>query len=276
MAARDALVRVRQAGLLVPLVLAIAGGAALVSLGNWQMTRKAWKEGLIETIAAGAKAAPLSLAELSHLRCDVAMAGGAEISPCEFRRVRLSGAFDHAREAHVYAGAQRLDGQTVPGYFVFAPFIPAASAGTTPPATILVNRGFVPEALKSATERAPGQIAGPVEIVAQIRSRQTRSWFDGADNPHANVYYVRDPVALDTRLASAPPGQHPGLDARLTYLELVAAPPPGGFPRPLAGTIQLPNRHLEYALTWYGLTAALAAVFAAFAFARWKSVDDAE
>lgn len=275
MAAHGVFDRMRRAGLVVPLLLAFASGAFLVSLGNWQMSRKAWKEGLIETIAAGARAAPLTLTELSHMRCDVILAGAAEISPCEFRRVRLTGAFEHAGERHVYAGSQRLDGQTVPGYFVFTTFYCLVRA-ETPPAMILVNRGFVPEPLKSAATRLPGQIEGPVEIIAQIRSRQARAWFDGADNPQANVYYVRDPVALDTRLASTPLGSNPGLDPRLQYLEIVEGAPTRGFPRPLAGTIQLPNRHLEYALTWYGLAATLAGVFAAFAYARWKSVDDGD
>jgi surfeit locus 1 family protein len=34
--------------------------------------------------------------------------------------------------------------------------------------------------------------------------------------------------------------------------------------------LELPNRHLEYALTWYGLAAALIAVFAVFAIPRWR------
>jgi surfeit locus 1 family protein len=35
----------------------------------------------------------------------------------------------------------------------------------------------------------------------------------------------------------------------------------------------LPNRHLEYALTWYGLALTLAGVFAAFARTRLRSAD---
>jgi len=41
---------------------------------------------------------------------------------------------------------------------------------------------------------------------------------------------------------------------------------------PLPGklVVNLPDNHLQYALTWFGLAAALAAVFAAFARARWR------
>ena len=40
-------------------------------------------------------------------------------------------------------------------------------------------------------------------------------------------------------------------------------------PAPLPG--EIPNRHLEYALTWFGLAGALIAVYAAMLWRRWKS-----
>ncbi len=40
--------------------------------------------------------------------------------------------------------------------------------------------------------------------------------------------------------------------------------PPGGLPRGGVTRVQLPNRHLEYALTWYGLAATLVGVYLAF------------
>jgi surfeit locus 1 family protein len=40
--------------------------------------------------------------------------------------------------------------------------------------------------------------------------------------------------------------------------------PPGGLPQGGVTRIALPNRHFEYALTWYGLAAALVAVYLAF------------
>ncbi len=49
-----------------------------------------------------------------------------------------------------------------------------------------------------------------------------------------------------------------------------ARPRPGGWPKGGVTRLELPNRHLEYALTWYGLAGALVAVFAAFAITRWR------
>jgi surfeit locus 1 family protein len=45
---------------------------------------------------------------------------------------------------------------------------------------------------------------------------------------------------------------------------------PGGWPKGGVTRLELPNRHLEYALTWYGLAGSLIAVFLAFAVTRWR------
>jgi cytochrome oxidase assembly protein ShyY1 len=56
-------------------------------------------------------------------------------------------------------------------------------------------------------------------------------------------------------------------------LEADARPePPGGLPRGGVTRLELPNRHLEYALTWYGLAATLAGVYFAFAISRLRAV----
>jgi surfeit locus 1 family protein len=51
------------------------------------------------------------------------------------------------------------------------------------------------------------------------------------------------------------------------YIDAEAAAP-GGWPKGGATELKLPNRHLEYALTWFGLAAALAAIFVMYASGR--------
>jgi len=46
------------------------------------------------------------------------------------------------------------------------------------------------------------------------------------------------------------------------YIEMESPAPPGGLPRPGSLTVKLRNEHLGYALTWFGLAAVLAGVFA--------------
>jgi surfeit locus 1 family protein len=43
---------------------------------------------------------------------------------------------------------------------------------------------------------------------------------------------------------------------------------PGGLPKGGVTMVDLPNRHLEYAITWYGLAGTLLAIYAAFVVAR--------
>jgi surfeit locus 1 family protein len=47
--------------------------------------------------------------------------------------------------------------------------------------------------------------------------------------------------------------------------------PPGGLPRGGVTRLSLPNRHLEYALTWYGLAATLLGVYSVFSINRLRS-----
>ena len=50
------------------------------------------------------------------------------------------------------------------------------------------------------------------------------------------------------------------------------APVPGVWPRPGVTDLKLANRHLEYALTWWGLAATLIGVYLAFAWTRFKAL----
>lgn len=251
--------RLRQAGLVWPTILALGALAVLLSLGTWQLQRKAWKEEIVATVAARAKSAPFPYDRSFDQRCRLADAGLA--ASCEYLRLRLKGRFEHAGERHVFAGAQGSGSRAEVGYWVFTPFVPDGA-----PHWFYVNRGFVPERLKSAAGRGAGQVSGIVEIVAQLRTREPRPTFAAQNDAARNVYFVRDPAEFGGDLIEAGNqriGPHP-----VFYLEIVESEPPGGYPKPLAGTVNLPNRHLEYALTWYGLALTLIGVYIAFARAR--------
>jgi surfeit locus 1 family protein len=54
------------------------------------------------------------------------------------------------------------------------------------------------------------------------------------------------------------------------------SPNPGGWPRGGQTPLTLPNNHLQYAVTWYGIALTLIGVFTAFAWRRLKGPDSAE
>jgi surfeit locus 1 family protein len=234
----------RSRGALVPGLVALAVFAALVALGTWQLQRKAWKEALLATLTERLAAAPgplPALAEWSRLDRD----------DYEFRRVIFPVTFLHDREALVYAPSSslRAGAPSGPGYHVFTP------ARLADGGAVIVDRGFVPENRRDAGARADGQVAGPVDITGVMRWPEAPTPFSPAANPTTNLWFVRDSASI----AAAK-----GIEAAPFYVEQEAPAPPGGWPQPARLKPNLPNNHLQYAVTWYGLAFALLAVFAAW------------
>jgi surfeit locus 1 family protein len=226
----------------------LAAFLVLVGLGTWQLQRKAWKEGLLATLSERLSAAPVPLP---------APREWSQLSQAndEFRRVSFTGTFLNDREALVYtAGSGLREGPpSGPGYEVFTP---ARLAGGR---IVLVDRGFVPEDRRDPAHRVEGQVTGPVEIVGALRWPETRSVFTPADQPDRNLWFLRDSAAI----AAAK-----NLDTPPFYVAQEAPSPPGGWPQPARLVPRLPNNHLQYAITWYGLAFALLAVSVAWFFRR--------
>jgi len=234
--------------LVLPLAILLAAFCVLIGLGTWQLERLRWKEGLIATVAARADAPPSSLPPAA----DWPRLTRAQD---EYRHVRVTGSFDHGRETLVYA----VKGEDTPGlrgqgYFVVTPLLRKEG----PP--VLVNRGFVPADRRDPSSRAAGQIEGEVTVAGLIRFPEEASAFVPANDPARNAFYRRDPVEI-----AAARGLQ---DAAPFIIDADAAAVPGGLPEGGATRRTFPNRHLEYALTWYGLAAALVGVAVAWLFTQ--------
>jgi len=231
------------------LPLAVLAFAVLIGLGIWQIQRKAWKENLIASLTARVAAPPEALpASWPHL----------DQTSNEYRRVQFTAEFDHRREALVFASATGFRPDvTGPGYWVFTP------ARLADGGIVMVNRGFVPDGRQDPTSRAQGQVSGPVDIVGALRWPDTRHWFTLADDIAHNLWFTRDPVAI-----AGAKGLH--IKALYVvapfYVEEESPAPPGGLPQPGKLVVSLPDNHLQYALTWFGLALVLVIWFAAWAF----------
>jgi surfeit locus 1 family protein len=240
----------RRPGLLIPSVLASGALAVLLALGIWQVQRKAWKEALIATVterfAAPAVRLP-SPAEWPRL----------DPANDEFRRVTFAAEFLNDKESLVYTtgSSLRADGSG-PGYWVFTP---ARLAGVT----VMVNRGFVPEGRQDPATRQQGEVAGPVDIVGVMRWPERPGLFTPAADPAGKMWFARDSSAM-----AAVRGLGPAVAP--FYVEQEAPPARGGLPR--VGTLQptLPNNHLGYALTWFGLALVLVGSFVVWSVGHWR------
>ncbi len=241
-----------RGGVLEPTIFAIVGLAILCGLGLWQLDRKVWKENLIAALTERLARAPADLPPRDHWdRLDA----GRD----EYLRVGFPAEFLPGQEALVYtAGSPLRPDVKGPGYWVFSP---ARLAGGS---LVIVNRGFVPMERKDAASRAEGALRGSVDIVGVVRWPETRGLFTPADEPQNNVWYLRDIKAIaDARKWAA---------AAPFYIDMESPAPPGGWPKPGKLAVNLPDNHLQYAITWFGLALALAGVYLVWLVRRLRRV----
>jgi surfeit locus 1 family protein len=219
--------------------------AILVSLGVWQLQRLKWKENLLHQIAAleSAPAQPLS----SVLAREKA---GADVS---FTRVSTPCPDVETRPVlRLFTVAEG----GVAGYRLITacPLAPGEGYGS-----ILVDRGFVAQLGDELPRDLPGQpIAAPV--VGVLRGGGERSFVTPKNRPGQNQWYWRDVAAMAQALHAPDPAP--------LYLMLESPAPASGQPRPSPLPPNIPNNHLGYAITWFGLAGALVGVYLAMLFRK--------
>jgi surfeit locus 1 family protein len=223
---------IRFRPLLGPSLWFLPGFALLVGLGVWQIQRLHEKEALITSVEAGLQAPPVPLSQ--------ALKEGA--ARAEWRPVRVSGHFLHDKELYLFSrgpmGAVGVD--------IITPLV------QTNGDAVLVDRGFVPEALRNPATRSAGEVAGEVSVTGILRLSQRPGLFTPAPSLNTRLWFVKEipSMAKATGLAVPP-----------ILIEADATPNPGGWPMGGQTRVDFPNDHLQYAITWFGLALALLAVY---------------
>ncbi len=239
-----------SAKLLGPTVATLCGVALLANLGFWQLRRLEEKTVLLDKIEARTHQPPLALANAAAWL-------GLVPETVDYVRAQASGTFLHEDEALVFEPAAKgATGIATKGFSVLTPL--KLDDGSI----IIVDRGFVPEDLGPSPKRAAAQLKGKVTVSGALRTAQRRGVFTPDDKPEAAIWYTRDPTAI----ARAFHLDH----VAPFYLEADATPNPGGWPKGGDSQITIPNRHLEYALTWFGLAATLICFYLFFAWVQWR------
>jgi len=235
--------RLRQARLLSATLFGVVALMGLLGLGSWQLERLTWKEGLLARLAGRVGAAPMAL--------DAVERQWRAEGDVEYLHAVAKGRFHHDKERYLYAPQ--------PGGLGWHVYTPLEIA---PGRVLWVNRGWVDDQHKSPQQRGSGQPTGETEIKGLIRLTRAPGVFTPHNDDLHNLWYWPD-LAHMTR--SAFPATAP--ETLPFRLEADAEPlPPGGLPRGGVTRLDLPNHHLQYALTWFALALALIAVY--FAFAR--------
>ncbi|MFI4987299.1 MAG: SURF1 family protein [Alphaproteobacteria bacterium] len=215
-----------------PTLFTIPALILLIGLGSWQVERLHWKEDLIATRTAR------SSGPSSALPADTADPAGYE-----FSKTRVTGYFLNDKE--MYLAARSLNGNT--GFHVVTPFVLADGSA------ILVDRGWIPLERKDPATRPAGELAGEVTILALLRASQRQNWLVPDNEPQHNVWFYVDVPAMARAAGLA--------QVRPYFIEAGRAPNPGGYPIGGQSHIDLPNNHLQYALTWYSFAVSLTVIY---------------
>jgi surfeit locus 1 family protein len=231
-----------------PIGLTVAtaiGIAILVALGVWQLQRLKWKEGLLAQIAA-LQAAPARPIE-------PVLDGLSRGRDVDFTRVTADcPGLAAAPFVEMYG---IIDGQAG------TRLISACEVASARYRTVLVDRGFVPDTV-TARPAVDAASKAPMRVIGILRKPERGNLFTPPNKPER--WFLRDAAGMARQLHAAAPAPYFMMAETVTnpeFKDLVAAPLP----------TDIPNRHLEYALTWFGLAGALVGVYAAALFKRMRA-----
>ena len=210
-----------------------------LGLSVWQMERREWKLGILERIAENQAAPPMPFDELIK----------GDPLRREYGRVRIAGTLLNDKE--YYLGARSLKDNV--GIQIVTPL--RTDDGTI----VLFDRGFVPSDKKDPKTRAAGQPSGRVELIGIVRRSQVKKYFAPDNDPAKNFWFHVD-VPLMRQMAGGKPD--PVLDT--FFLEADATPNPGGLPIGGQTRLDIPNDHLQYAITWFLIALAGIGVYLAY------------
>ncbi|MDC9700926.1 MAG: SURF1 family protein [Alphaproteobacteria bacterium] len=215
----------------------------LLYLGMWQLRRLSWKEELSADLDVKWNKAPLALSEVDKLHRE---GFNIDYFPVKFEAV-LSGS-PYLRFYWVHEGK--------PGWRFIVPV--HLSDGRI----LMLDRGFS-EMYESSGRFVTGTLfespVGEVAVVGRVLRSHSPGFFTPANDPGSNMWYWPDILAMSLMY---------GLDRRRVVPYLVSQEEGDA----VAGLVwseffpHLSNRHLVYALQWFGLAAVLIVIYVIFVF----------
>jgi surfeit locus 1 family protein len=217
-----------------PTLFTVPAVLILLGLGVWQVERLHWKEGLIARRDAAVAALPVAPPRTF-----------AEASGLEFRPIAAEGVFDNDRELFLAASSD----SGAAGYQIITPLKLADGR------LLFVNRGFIPLELKDRAKRERGELSGPQRVAGLLRLPPPvkPSFFLPDNRPDLNLWFWVDLPAMARQDAVADPVPY--------YIDADKTSNPGGWPKGGITRLDLPNDHLQYAITWFALAIALVVIY---------------
>ena len=209
----------------VPAVSTLVMLAILLTLGTWQLQRRAWKHGLLDQIEAAERSPALPFT--------------SDLPP--FAKVRIEGVL-RSDLAVRYGAEVRAD---TLGSHVIAPLL---REGADP---MLVDLGWAPDRPRDPLVFAQGAIVG------YLRPAEQAGTFSAKDDPAKRLFYTLDPGPIGAALGLA--------HVAPITLVAIGPTVPGRFPDPVQTLPRPPDNHLQYAFTWFGFAVTLVIIFLLYA-----------
>lgn len=218
-----------------PGLTALVMFAVLAGLGTWQLQRLEWKETLIERLETRLAERPVPLPG------QMAQPDEWEFRPVLFRGRPLTG---------YHFPVFRTGPRGGPGYAIYRPFVQAG--GTA----VFVNTGWISQ--RAYRAEGPPPVPQPQgAFTAIIRMPAGKGLFTPDNRPGENLWYWADLTAM-----AGAAGLERWMPVTLWLVPEGARPGEPGFPV----RVDLPNNHLQYAITWFSLAFFLAVIFILFAY----------
>ena len=187
------------------------------ALGTWQLYRLQWKLELISEITFGLDSSPIEYSNSIEKN---------------YQRVSAKGKFNFDKQIYLYS----LNDNGKPGYDVITPF------RTNKNENVLVNRGWIKKELKN-NPIINKNIEDEQKIIGLLRKIYKPNIFKPDNDLKNNIWFSIN--LEDLKVTS---GER--FNEFVIFLEDNQAKTP--IPRKIS--IDVPNNHLKYAITWYAIS----------------------
>ena len=194
-------------------------------LGTWQLYRLQWKQDLISQIDQGLKSTPIKYSKNINK---------------DYQRVILYGEYDLKNQIYLYS----LNHKGKPGFDVITPF------KTIDGDNILINRGWINKKIKNTPEI---NLLNNKPIKGLLRKIVKKNMFKPENDIKKNIWF-----SININQIQEMTGKK--FNNFVVFLEDQTAKQP--VPKKI--TVEVPNNHLKYAITWYSISISILFYFLYF------------
>ena len=184
-----------------------------IALGSWQLIRLDWKNELLNKIEVSLKKEPVDL--MTHV-------------PEDYLKIKTSGTIDFERQIYLYS----LNEKGVPGFNVINSILVNNE-------NFLLNRGWIPFDKKNTQEI---NIFDDKIILGTLKKQTKASKFKPENDIKNNIWFSINLNDLEKFT-----------ETQFTNFVIYLENPDIKVPLPKNISIDVPNNHLKYAITWYSI-----------------------